>query len=323
MFLIILLVFIAVFIVTVLIVTALGTGASEQTKQALALLDSALVTPDGEKDDEVLDIRRRELMSTIPWLNRWLIQLDVAPRLRVLLNQAEVKWTVGGLALIGTAAGVFSTYAVWLRTGAGVLAVVLGAAAATIPLVYVLHKRAQRFGKFEEHLPDALDLIVGALRAGHSLISAIGVVAREAPEPIKKEFRICFDEQNFGVDFRTAMLNLATRVPIQDVRIIVTAMLIQKESGGNLAEILEKAAHVVRERYRLKRQIRVHTAQGRLTGWILAVLPLVLGTGMYLVNPEHMSVLWTRPLGLKLMYTAGVMTSIGALVIRSIIRIRV
>jgi tight adherence protein B len=316
-------VFVAVFVVVVLVFTALGTGASEQTKQALALLNSALVTPDGEKDDEVLDIRRRELMSSIPWLNRWLIQIDVAPRIRVMLNQAEVKWTVGGLVLMSAASGVFSAYAVWVRTGAVVLCLALGAAAAAVPFLYVLYKRSERFAKFEEHLPDALDLIVGALRAGHSLISAIGVVSREAPEPIKKEFRICFDEQNFGVDFRTAMLNLAARVPIQDVRIVVTAMLIQKESGGNLAEILEKAAHVIRERYRLKRQIRVHTAQGRLTGWILAVLPLVLGVGMYLVNPKHMSVLWTNPLGVQMMYTAGTMTCIGALIIRRIIRIRV
>jgi tight adherence protein B len=321
--LIILLVFVAVFVVTVLIFTALGTGASEQTKQALALLDSALVNPEDDKDDEILDIRRRELMSSIPWLNRWLIRIDVAPRIRVMLNQAEVKWTVGGLVLMATAAGVFSTYAVWVRTGAGVLSLALGAAAASVPFLFVLYKRGQRFGKFEQHLPDALDLIVGALRAGHSLISAIGVVAREAPEPIKREFRICFDEQNFGVEFRTAMLNLAARVPVQDLRIAVTAILIQKESGGNLAEVLEKVAHVVRERYRLKRQIRVHTAQGRLTGWILAVLPLVLGVGLYLINPEHMSVLWTRPIGVKMMYASGVMTCIGGLVIRSIIRIRV
>jgi tight adherence protein B len=321
--LIILLVFVAVFVVTVLIFTAVGTGASEQTKQALALLDSALVNPEGDKDDEILDIRRRELMSSIPWLNRWLIQMDVAPRIRVMLNQADVKWTVGGLVLMSTAAGVFSTYGVWVRTGAGVLALALGAAAAALPFLYVMYKRMQRFGKFEQHLPDALDLIVGALRAGHSLISAIGVVAREAPEPIKREFRICFDEQNFGVEFRIAMLNLAARVPIQDLRIVVTAILIQKDSGGNLAEVLEKVAHVVRERYQLQRQIRVHTAQGRITGWILTVLPLVLGVGMYLLNPEFMSLLWTRPFGIKMMYASGIMTCIGGLVIRSIIRIRV
>jgi tight adherence protein B len=320
---IILVVFAAVFLVTILILTALGTGASQQTKQALAMLDSALATPEVDKDDEVLDIRRKELLSSLPWLNRWLVQIDIAPRLRIVLKQAELNWTVGGLLLTAAVTGVFSSYAAYLRTGAMVLSMVLGVCAATLPFLYVFWKRSQRFARFEQNLPDALDLVVGALRAGHSLISAIGIVAREAPDPIKKEFRLCFDEQNFGVDFRTAMLNLVARVPVQDVRIVVTAMLIQKESGGNLAEILEKVSVIIRDRYRLKRQIRVHTAQGRLTGWILALLPIILGLGLYLVNPKYMSTLWERPVGLKMMYASAIMTTIGALVIRSIIRIRV
>lgn len=321
--LIITLVFVAFFLVTVLVLTALGTGASQQTKQALAMLDSALATPGTEMEDEVLDIRRHELMSSIPWLNQWLIKLDFAPRLRILLSQANIKWTVGGLLLMSAACGVFVAYGVYLRTDAVLLAIVLGAAAASLPFLYVLRKRARRFDRFEQNLPNALDLIVGALRAGHSLSAAIGIVAREAAEPIGREFRICFDEQNFGVEFRNAMLNLSTRVPIQDVRMVVTAMLIQKESGGNLAEVLEKVAHIIRDRYRLKRQIRVHTAQGRLTGWILAVLPVVLGFGLYLVNPSHMSILWQREIGVKMIYSSVVMTCIGALIIRKIIQIRV
>jgi tight adherence protein B len=323
MSLIIIVVFAAFFLVTVLILTAMGSGASQQTKQALAMLDSALATPQADKDDEVLDIRRRELLSSLPWLNRWLVQLDLAPRLRVVLKQADLQWTVGGLLLMATAAAVFVSYAAYLRTGVIPLAMTLGVLAGAAPFGYVFWKRSQRFGRFEQNLPDALDLIVGALRAGHSLISAIGIVAREAAEPIKREFRLCFDEQNFGVEFRVAMLNLVTRVPVQDVRIMVTAMMIQKESGGNLAEILEKVATIIRDRYRLKRQIRVHTAQGRLTGWILSLLPVVLGVGLYLMDPKYMNILWERPIGQKMMYASAVMTCIGALIIRSIIRIRV
>jgi tight adherence protein B len=131
------------------------------------------------------------------------------------------------------------------------------------------------------------------------------------------------DEQNFGLELRAAMLNLATRVPIDDVRIIVTAVLIQKESGGNLAEILEKVASIIRDRFRLKRQIRVFTAQGRLTGWILAILPVVLGLGLYMVSPDNMSLLWKRPVGVKLLWTASIMTLVGALIIRKIIRVRI
>lgn len=323
MTLIVISVFAAVFVVTILLMTALGTGASEKTRQALAMLDSVLATPRSGPDDEVLDIRRYELMSSIPWLNRMLIKLDLAPRLRVLLGQADVKWTVGGLLLMATACGVFTAYGVYLRTDGLLVASAVGMAAAGVPFLHVLRRRARRFGLFEQNLPNALDLIVGALRAGHSLSAAIGIVAREAAEPIGREFRICFDEQNFGIEFRIAMLNLVRRIPIQDVRIVVTAMLIQKESGGNLAEVLDKVAQIIRDRYRLKRQIRVHTAQGRLTGWILTVLPVVLGFGIYLVNPSHMSILWQREIGVKMIYSSVIMTCIGALIIRKIVDIRV
>lgn len=326
MLLILILVFVGVFVVAVLLMAATGTGASQETKKTLAMLDSALAAGPrfGTSDEEeVLDIRRHELLSSIPLLNRWLVKLDLAPRLRALLYQANLKWTVGGLLLMSLASGVFIGYGVYWRTGALQLALLLFAAGTALPFFYVLWQRARRFSLFEQHLPNALDLIVGALRAGHSLISAIGIVGREAADPIDKEFRICFDEQNFGVDFRSAMLNLADRVPIQDVRIVVTAVLIQKESGGNLAEVLEKVASIIRDRFRLKKQIQVHTAQGRLTGVILSVLPVVLGFLLYLVNPEHMSILWKREVGLQLMYASAIMTVIGALIIRKIIRIRV
>jgi tight adherence protein B len=148
-------------------------------------------------------------------------------------------------------------------------------------------------------------------------------VADESAEPIGGEFRICFDEQNYGLELRAAMDNLVTRVPLQDLRIAVTAILIQKESGGNLAEVLDKTAYVIRERFRLRRQVRVHTAQGRLTGWILSFLPVVLGIALYLINPDTMSLLWKREIGIKLLYTAAGMTIAGALIIRKIVNMDV
>jgi tight adherence protein B len=165
--------------------------------------------------------------------------------------------------------------------------------------------------------------MVSGLRAGHSLNAALGLVAREAPDPIGMEFRTCFEEQNYGLELRTAMDNLVTRMPLQDLRIVSTAILIQKESGGNLAEVLDKAAQVIRERFRLRRQVRVHTAQGRMTGWVLSFLPLVLGFALYLVNPKTMSTLWTNPVGLKLVYVASGMMVLGALVIRKIVNMEV
>jgi len=315
-------VFIAAFLVVALVLTAMSATATQQEKQTLARLDS-VVTNSSAVHDEVIDIRRQEMLSRIPWLDRTLQRLDLFPRLRMLLYQADLNWTVSTLLLMSVLCWIIAGNLVFWRTGFLFLSVLLGGATGFGPLLYVLRKRAQRFNRFEEKLPTCLEMMVGALRAGHSLVSAIGTVANEGGEPVAKEFQKCFDEQNFGLELRTAMQNLALRVPIEDVRMIVIAVLIQKESGGNLAEILEKAAYIIRERFRIKRQIRVHTAQGRMTGWILAFLPVVLGLALYLVNPDNMSLLWKRSIGVKMLYAAVCMTLIGALIIRKIIRIRI
>jgi tight adherence protein B len=317
-------VFIGVFAVFALLLVASGTGASQRTKETLARLESTLAAGGkANPSDEIVDLRKQELFSAVPWLNRWLLRLEVAPRLRTLLYQANLKWTVGVLMLMSLACFLIPAYLVYLRTGVIVLSLLIGLLLVGAPLFYVFAKRKKRFGQFEQGLPEAIDLMVSALRAGHSLVSALGLVANESPDPIGSEFKICFDEQNYGLDLRTAMDNLVARVPLQDLRIIVTAILIQRSSGGNLAEVLDKAAYLVRERFRLRRQVQTHTAQGRLTGWILTFLPVVLGIALYLVNPDTMSLLWHRDLGIKLLYSAGVMTLVGAFVIRKIVNMEV
>ncbi|HEX4021268.1 MAG TPA: type II secretion system F family protein [Acidobacteriaceae bacterium] len=323
MVLVLVLVFLSVFVVSALLLIASGTGASQQTKQALTVLQAALATDKAETHDQIVDVRKEELLSAIPWINRWLLKLELAPRLRSLIYQANLKWTAGAFLLMSLACCVIPAYLIYLRTGAVIFAVLIGILLGGVPLAFVLHKRKQRFNKFEQELPEALDLMVSALRAGHSLNSALGLVAKESPDPVGTEFRICFEEQNYGLELKTAMDNLATRVPLQDLRIVITAIVIQKESGGNLAEVLDKAAHVIRERFRLRQQVRVHTAQGRLTGWILSFLPVFLGIALYLVNPDTMSLLWKRPVGIKLLYTSGCMTVIGALIIRKIVNMDV
>ena len=315
-------VFAGVFLVAALLLAAGGAGTMEQQKQTLSRLDSVLAGA-RTSGDEVLDIRRQELLSSIPWLNRWLQKIDLFPKLRLLLYQADLKWTVGGLLLMCAFLWVIAANALYWRTGAVAFSVLLGSIAGAAPMAYVLSKRSSRFDRFEQRLPDALDMMVSALRAGHSFTSAMGTAARESSQPVAAELRVCVDEQNFGLELRTAMTNLTIRVPIDDVRMIVTAILIQKESGGNLAEILEKVASIIRDRFRLKRQIRVFTAQGRLTGWILAILPVVLGMGLYMVSPDNMSLLWKRPVGVKLLWTASIMTLVGGLIIRKIIRVRI
>lgn len=319
----IVLVFLVVFAVFAIILLSSGAGATQQTKQALAFLESALATDRKTSAEQMVDIRKEELLSAVPWINRLLAKIEIAPRLSALLYQANLKWTAGGMILMSLACFAFPAYLIYLRTGAAPLALLIGAVMSGIPLAFVLQKRNQRFNKFEQQIPEALDLMVSALRAGHSLASSLGLVARESPEPIGPEFKICHEEQNYGLEMRTAMDNLVARVPLQDVRIVATAILIQKESGGNLAEVLEKAAHVIRERFRLKRQIRVHTAQGRLTGWILTFLPVVLGVALYMVSPDTMSILWKRAVGREMLFGASVMTLIGGLIIRKIVRMEV
>jgi tight adherence protein B len=320
---ILVLVFVAVFTVSALLLTASRTNASKQTEQTMTVLQAALATSQRTPADQIVDIRKEELFSSLPLLNRWLLKLELAPRLRMLLYQADLNWTAGGLLLMSIASFVIPAYLIYLRTGTVIFSLLFGLLLGAMPLVYVLNKRKQRFDKFEQGLPETLDLMVSALRAGHSLISALDLAASEAPDPIGTEFRICFDEQNYGLELKTAMSNLAARVPLQDLKIVITAILIQKESGGNLAEVFDKAAYVIRERFRLKRQVRVHTAQGRLTGWILSFLPVFLGVGLYMINPAGMSILWTRPIGIKLLYLSGTMTIIGALIIRKIVRMDV
>jgi tight adherence protein B len=315
------LVFVVVFALAALLIAATNDAAQERKLTAARLTSVGIGS--NAPVQPLPNLRKQQLLSSIPLMNRFLLQVDIASRLRDLLSQANVAWSSSRLLLMCTAAAVIPGYLVFLRTDVFLLSLVAGTAFGTIPLVYVFFARRRRFDQFEEGLPGALDLMVSGLRSGHSLISALNLVAREMADPIGREFRICFDEQNYGLELRTAMDNLAKRVPLQDARIVITAILIQKETGGNLAEVLDKCGHVIRERFRLKKEIRIRTAQGRLTGLILSLLPLILGFLMYLVNPEHVSLLWKRELGLKMLYTASVMTVIGAIVIRNIVRIRV
>lgn len=323
MILVIVLVFLGVFAIVALLLTASGTGASQQTKRTLTVLEAALSSDAPIAADPIVDIRKKELFSAVPLINRILLRLELAPRLRHLLYQANVKWTAGGLILMSLTGFIISAYLVHLRTGSFILSAAFGLLIGFAPFVYVLYKRRARFNKFEQQLPEALDLMVSAMRAGHSLNASIDLVAHEVADPVGSEFRICFDEQNYGLELKTAMNNLIVRVPLQDLKMTVTAILIQKESGGNLAEVLDKVAYVIRERFRLKRQVRVHTAQGRLTGWILSFLPLILGLGLYAINPDQISLLWKREIGIKLLWASGIMTIIGALIIRKIVNMDV
>src|SRR5579863_10582271 len=320
---ILIVIFLGVFAVIALLAIASGTGASQQAKKVLATLDSALATESQETRDQIVNLRKAELLSAIPWINRKLLNFDLAPRLRTLLYQANLNWTAGGLIFVVVALFFIPAYIIIWKFNSVIFGLLIGAALGFAPLGWVLIKRGRRFKSFQEELPEALDLMVSALRAGHSLIAAMGLVARECPDPVGGEVRTCFEEQNYGLELKQALENLLDRVPLQDLRIVATAIMIQKESGGNLADVLDKTAYVIRERFRLKRQIQTHTAQGRLTGWILTLLPVALGCAIYMINPTMMSILWTREIGIKLLWASAGMTVIGGLVIRHIVNMEV
>jgi tight adherence protein B len=321
--LIIVLVFLGAFSVVALIAIASGSGASQQAKQVHATLDSALATDSPEERGPILDLRKTERLSSIPWLNRKLLSFELTPRVQSLIYQADLKWTPGGM-LAGCALCFMSIgYLAYWRTDSVLIALAAGLLASAMPYFWARHKRGKRLDKFQEGLPEALDLMVNALRAGHSLIAAMGSVARECADPLGCEFKACFEEQNYGLEMKTALDNMINRVPLQDLRIVSTAIMIQRESGGNLAEVLDKTSHVIRERFRLKRQVGVHTAQGRMTGWVLTLLPVILGIALYFVNPDMMSLLWKNPMGIKLLWSSFGMIVVGGLIIRHIVNMDV
>jgi len=323
MLLIIILVFLGVFGVIVLLAMASGSGSTEQARVLMTRLESAIAVGKPEMSDLIVDVRKTDRISSIPWLDQLLGKVEIAPRLRRLLAQANLKWSVGGVILACCACFAIPAYLIYLRTDAILFGILIGLLTGSGPILYIVYMKNKRMGKFEQGLPEALELIVSALRVGHSLNAAMGLVSRECADPIGGEFRLTFDEMNYGLELKAALDNLVTRIPLQDVKIVCTAILIQRESGGNLAEVLEKTSQVIRERFRLKREVLTHTAQGRLTGWILTILPVVLGMVLYMVNPDLMSNLWKKELGIKLMYAAGIMIVIGGLIIRKIVNLDV
>jgi tight adherence protein B len=313
-----------VFAIIALPLIAKALSPSRNSRQALATLDSALKLEKRESQTaQDLDMRKSELLSSIPWLNKKLLKFELTPYVRRMLAQAALDWSAGRLLVMTAAAMVLPAYVLYLYFENILVSLGAGLVLGAVPFGFVLYKRRRRMGEFEKGLPEALDLMVSGLRAGHSLLAAMALVARECGDPVSGEFKICFEEQNYGLEMTRALDNLLLRVPLQDMKITATAIMIQKESGGNLAEVLDKTSHVIRERFRLKRQIMVHTAQGRLTGWILTLMPVVLGIAIYFVDPGMISILWHRDIGIKMLWGAAGLTAFGGFVIHHIVDIDV
>ncbi len=252
--------------------------------------------------------------------------LTVLPQVRdlkVLLEQADLNWTPATFITIsvGLAAALASSAYILAQNPVAVTAAAL--AGLWFPVMYVKRLKNRRIRRFEEQFPEAIDLLGRSMRAGHAFPTGLKVVAEESQEPMAAEFRQIFDEQKFGLPLEDSLLGLADRIDLVDVRIFVTAILIQREVGGNLAEILDKISYTIRERFTLQRQIRVYTAQGRLTGYILAALPILLGLAITALNPTYMAILFEDPMGKVLIAAAAVLQFLGFVLIRRIIDIEI
>jgi tight adherence protein B len=261
---------------------------------------------------------RAEVLSTFPVMHRLLLRTPGMGMLQLFVQQSAANVTVGMLLTLSLLLGWFAFLFCLLLGFAIILAAIFGLLAAAIPFMVVAVKRQRRFLRFEEQFPDAIDLLCRAVRAGHAFTTGLDLIAKEMPAPLSEEFQRAYEQQNLGLPLRDAFENLMRRVPLTDVRIFVTALMIQRESGGNLAEILDNLSMVIRERFKLMRQIRVHTAQGRMTLYILVAIPPLMGMMIYVFNRDYIMRLFTDPLGIRLLVGGILLQILGYFVIRKI-----
>jgi tight adherence protein B len=238
-----------------------------------------------------------------------------------LISQAGLDMSVSTLLLMILAAGAAGFTITYLITRMTVIALIAMLLGAWIPVMFVRWKRTQRMKQFEEQFPEAVDLIARTLRAGHAFTTGVKLAAEELPEPVASEFQLLYDRQNFGLPLPDALRGFAARVPILDARFFATAVLTQREAGGNLAEVLDNLGGVIRERFKVKRQVRVMSAHGRMTGWVLATLPPALAVAFMARSPEHFRILLDDPMGPALIVTAILLQIIGTLIIRKLVNI--
>lgn len=274
-------------------------------------------------EDESIDILRKKLLSEIPWFNRLLLSLGWTDKLNRLLEQANIKRPLGVFVLLTfllAFAGLLGSS--WLTSNYLLIipaTVILG----MIPFFYVYTKKKRRMEKFQRQFPESLDLVARALRAGHAFTGGLKMVADEMGDPVGTEFDKTLDEINFGIGIPEALKGLSNRVDCPDLKFFVISVIIQRETGGNLAEILDNLSYLIRERFKLFGRIRVLSAQGRLSAAILIALPFIVALGLSFVNPKYIGILSTDPIGKLLVIFALIMMAFGVFVMRRLIAIKV
>lgn len=302
------------------LVATRGTEAKRARLQQR--LSDALLYSSHSVDADVR-LARQELMSEIPVLNQLLLRVQAATRLRRMIDQADLQITVTRLVMFSVMAGIMAALAASMVTISWLFIALAGLGASAVPFLHVFYRRRKRLNAFLEHLPDALELMSRALSAGHAFAESLHMVATEMPEPIHTEFGKTYEEQNLGLSLKLALENLSERVPLLDLRLCITAIMIQRETGGNLAEILEKVATTIRERFRIMEDLKTLTTSSRMSAWVLCGLPIFVALVVTVINGEYMSVLWSDPRGHRLIWIALGMQISGMLVVRKILRIKI
>jgi tight adherence protein B len=326
----------AVIAILVFVVVALGVfvvaSLLDQRSAQARLLRERLATVQeaaARQPSEELALLRDEMLSKIPALDSLLRRSSRISNLQPFLEQANLKIRAGNILVLCMVSAVVLAGTGFLAAGSlppnqalvfAAVGLVLGG---FLPYSYASYRRTKRFQKFEELFPEAIDTLARAVRAGHAFTTALELIANELSEPVASEFRKLFEEQKFGLPVRDALMNLAERMPLVDVKFFVTAVMLQRETGGNLAEILDNLSYVIRERFKIMRQVRVYTAQGRLTMMLLMGLPPTIVVTMLLTSPAFIRPLFADPIGHFLVVAGIVLQTLGYFVIRKIIQIQV
>jgi tight adherence protein B len=322
---------ILVFVVVALGIFALASLLDQRNAQARLLrerLATVKETSESQRTEE-LALLRDEMLSKIPALDNLLRRSTRISNLQPFLEQANLRIRAGNILVLCIVSALVCGFLGFLLAGSlppnqaltfAALGLVLGG---IMPYSYASHRRNKRFQKFEELFPEAIDTLARAVRAGHAFTTALELIANELSEPVASEFRKLFEEQKFGLPVRDALMNLADRMPLVDVKFFVTAVMLQRETGGNLAEILDNLSYVIRERFKIMRQVRVYTAQGRLTMMLLMGLPPLIVVTMLLTSPMFIRPLFADPIGHTLVVAGIVLQTLGYFVIRKIIQIQV
>jgi len=315
--------FVFLLVVGVVLLIALlprSNPQQEQIRRRLEAIEKAKQRGGGSPE---LDFLRDELLSGVPAIHRLLTRWIGPMRLRNFIAQSGLQVRPGKIVLLSLVLllGVFLV--VQMAVPNLFIALAAGVAGGLAPTAFLAFKRFRRLRDFEKYFPEAVDLLGRSVRAGHAFTTGLEMIAKELPEPVSTEFRVAFEEQNFGLPLKDALMNFADRVPLLDVRFFVVALIIQKETGGNLAEILDNLSHVIRERFKIFGEVRTKTAHGRMTAGVLMALPPSMMVMLNVINPQYIQLLFTDPLGKTVLLAAGIMQLVGCALLWKVTQIEV